>query len=81
MKSSKKLAIFFIKILKYLLSGFFILAGILSLKNYPAFCIVLILLGFLIFKSFNKVIKNYSLYENNKKLNSVEVQENIVSNF
>lgn len=79
MKSSKKLAIFFIKILKYLLSGFFILAGILSLKNYPAFCIVLILLGFLIFKSFNKVIKNYSLYENNKKLNSVEVQENIVS--
>lgn len=79
MKSSKKLAIFIIKILKYLLSGFFILAGILSLKNYPAFCIVLILFSFLIFKSFNKAIKNYYLYENNKKSSSVEVQENIVS--
>lgn len=79
MKSSKKLAIFFIKILKYLLSGFFILAGILSFKNYPAFCIALILLGFLIFKFFNKAIKNYSLNENNKKSEAEEVQENIVS--
>lgn len=79
MKSSKKFAIFIIKILKYLLSGFFILAGILSLTKYPALCIVSIILGIVIFKSFNKVIKNYSLYVNNKKLNSVEIQENIVS--
>ena len=79
MKSSKKLAIFFIKILKYLLSGFFILTGFLSLTKYPALCIVLIVLGIVIFKSFNKAIKNYSLNENNKKSEAEEVQKNIAS--
>lgn len=79
MKSSKKFAIFIIKILKYLLSGFFILSGILSLTKYPALCIVLIVLGIVIFKFFNKAIKNYSLNENNKKSDAEEVQKNIAS--
>lgn len=79
MKSSKKFAIFIIKILNYLLSGFFILAGILSLTKYPALCIVSIVLGIVIFKSFNKAIKNYSLNENNKKSDTEEVQKNIAS--